>query len=95
MGGNVFRDLGFTGDEAESLKVRAELMTNLQEVITERGLKQAEAAKLLGIAQSRASELMRGRIDLFTIGTLIAMSAQLGICAKVVLRRRRRRAGGV
>jgi predicted XRE-type DNA-binding protein len=37
-GGNVFRDLGFSGDEAEHLKVRAELMLNVQKVITARGL---------------------------------------------------------
>jgi predicted XRE-type DNA-binding protein len=37
-GGNVFRDLGFSGDEAEYLKVRAELMLNVQKVITARGL---------------------------------------------------------
>jgi predicted XRE-type DNA-binding protein len=45
--GNVFRDLGFSGDEAEHLKVRAELMVHVQHVITARRLKQAEAAALL------------------------------------------------
>ena len=43
--GNVFRDLGFSGHEAEYFKVRAELMVNLQKVITARGLKQAQAAR--------------------------------------------------
>jgi predicted XRE-type DNA-binding protein len=42
--GNVFRDLGFSGNEAEYLKDRADLMVNLQKVITAHGLKQAEAA---------------------------------------------------
>ena len=91
--GNVFRDLGFSGDEAEYLKLRAELMVNLQKVIAARGLKQAETARLLGVAQPRVSDLMRGRIDLFSIDTLIDMLARLGIRAKLVLRPRRRRAG--
>jgi len=91
--GNVFRDLGFSPDEAEYLKVRAELMVNLQKVITARGLKQAEAAELLGVTQPRVSDLMRGRIDLFSIDTLIDMLARLGIRAKLVLQPRRRRAG--
>ena len=91
--GNVFRDLGFSGDEAEYLKVRAELMVNLQKVIAARGLKQADAAALLGVAQPRVSDLMRGRLDLFSIDTLIDMLAHLGIRAKVVLSTRRRRAG--
>jgi predicted XRE-type DNA-binding protein len=91
--GTVFRDLGFSGDEAEYLKVRADLMINLQKVITARGLKQAEAAALLGVTQPRVSDLMRGRIDLFSIDTLIDMLARLGIGAKVILHPRRRRSG--
>jgi predicted XRE-type DNA-binding protein len=91
--GNVFRDLGFSGDEAEYLKVRAELMAHVQKVIAARGLKQAEAAKVLGVAQPRVSDLMRGRIDLFSIDTLIDMLAHLGIRAKLVVQPRRRRAG--
>ncbi len=91
--GNVFRDLGFLPDEVEYLKVRSELMLNLQKVITARGLKQAEAAKLLGVTQPRVSDLIRGRIDLFSIDTLIDMLARLGIRAKLVLQPRRRGAG--
>lgn len=91
--GNVFRDLGFSPDEAEYLKVRSELMVNLQKVIRARGLKQAEVAELLGVTQPRVSALMHGRIDLFSIDTLIDMLARLGIRAKLVLQPRRRRAG--
>ena len=90
--GNVFRDLGFSGDEAEYLKVRADLMVNLQKVITARGLKQAEAAELLGVTQPRVSDLMRGRIDL-SIDTLIDMLARLRVRTKLLLQPRRRRAG--
>ena len=91
--GNVFRDLGFSPDEAGHLTVRSELMVRLQKVIAARGLKQAEAAELLGVTQPRISDLMRGRIDLFSIDTLIDMLARLGIRAKLVLQPRRRRAG--
>ena len=91
--GNVFRDLGFSPDEAEYLNIRAQLMVNLQKAITARGLKQAEAARLLGVTQPRVSDLMRGRIDLFSIDTLIDMLARLEIRAKIVLQPRRRRAG--
>ena len=91
--GNVFRDLGSPGDEAAYLQVRAELLAHLQQVIMARGLKQAEAAALLGVTQPRVSDVMRGRIDLFSIDTLIDMLARLGIRAKLVLHPRRRRAG--
>lgn len=91
--GDVFRDLGFSPEEAAHLKIRSELMMKLQKVITARGLKQAEAAELLGVTQPRISDLMRGRIDLFSIETLIDMLAQLGVRARVVLQSARRRAG--
>ena len=91
--GNVFRDLGFPPDEAEHLKVRSDLMLNLQKAIAARGLKQGEAAELLGVTQPRVSDLMRCRIDLFSIDTLAEMLAKLGIRAKVVLQPSRRRAG--
>ena len=91
--GNVFRDLAFSAGEAEYLKVRAELMANLQKVIRARGLKQAVAAELLGVTQPRVSDLMRGRIDLFSIDTLIDMLARLGVRVKLMLQPSRRRAG--
>jgi predicted XRE-type DNA-binding protein len=91
--GNVFRDLGFSGDEAAYLKVRAELMLNLQKAIAARGLTQAQTAKRLGVTQPRVSDVMRGRIDPFSIDTLIDMLARLGIRATLMLRPRRRRAG--
>lgn len=85
--GNVFRDLGFSTEESAHLLIRADLMISLQEEITARGLKQTEAAGLLGVTQPRVSDLMRGRIDLFSIDTLIDMLASLGIRAKLVLQR--------
>jgi predicted XRE-type DNA-binding protein len=90
--GNVFRDLGFSADEAEHLKVRSDLLIHIQKVISTRGLKQAQAAKLLRVSQPRVSDLMRGRIELFSIDTLIDMLANLGVRVKIVLKPSARRA---
>ena len=49
--GNVFSDLGFPEEEAEHLRVRADLLIQVQKTLEARGLKQAEAAKLLGVTQ--------------------------------------------
>jgi predicted XRE-type DNA-binding protein len=92
-GGNVFRDLGFSANEADHLRIRSELMAKVQKVIMARGLKQAEAAELLGVTQPRVSDLMRGRIDLFNVETLIDMLAKLGVRTKLVLQARRKPAG--
>jgi len=90
--GNVFRDLGFPPDEAEHLRVRSDLLIQLQKAIRSRGLKQAQAAKLLDVTQPRVSDLMRGRLDLFSVDTLIDMLARLGIRIRVVFSSSRRSA---
>ena len=82
--GNVFRDLGFPPDEAEHLRIRSDLLIQLQKAIRSQGLKQAEAAKILDVTQPRVSDLMRGRLDLFSVDTLIDMLAHLGIRVRVV-----------
>ena len=46
--GNVFRDLGFPREEAENLKVRADLMIQISKIIRSRRLTQAQAAALFG-----------------------------------------------
>lgn len=83
--GNVFRDVGFPDDEAEHLRVRADLLIQIQQALKVRGLTQTEAAKLLGVTQPRVSDLVRGRIDLFSVDSLIDMLARLGVRVKLVI----------
>ena len=89
--GNVFKDLGFPKDEAERLRVRADLLIQIQKALKARGLKQAEAAKVLGVTQPRVSDLVRGRIDLFSVDSLIDMLARLGVRVRLVVIRSRKR----
>jgi predicted XRE-type DNA-binding protein len=63
---NVFRDIGFPREESEHLLVRADLMIQVQKLITSRRLTQKAAAKILGVTQPRVSDLLRGRMDLST-----------------------------
>jgi predicted XRE-type DNA-binding protein len=83
--GNLFRDLGFAPEEAEHLRVRSTLMAAVRRYIDERGLTQAEAAEILGVTQPRISNLVRGKIDLFSIDTLVAMLARAGIHVDIVV----------
>jgi predicted XRE-type DNA-binding protein len=76
--GNVFEDLGFPREEAEHLRIRSALMATLGELIARRGWTQAKAAKVLGVSQPRVSDLIRGKIDLFSIDTLVEMLARAG-----------------
>jgi predicted XRE-type DNA-binding protein len=88
--GNVFRDLGFPRGKAEHLLVRADLMIRLEKELASRGLKQAQAAKVLGVTQPRVSDLLRGRVDLFSADALIDMLARLGVKVRLVASARAR-----
>jgi predicted XRE-type DNA-binding protein len=86
--GNVFRDLGFPPQEAENLKLRANLMIQLTKLIQIRRLTQAQAAALFGVTQPRVSDLTRGKIDRFSIDTLIAMLGHAGVRVQLVVGRK-------
>jgi len=75
---NIFEDLGFPSEEAEYLKIRSALMIHLRKAIEAKGLKQIEAAKLLGVTQPRISDLYKGKIHLFSIDTLVDMLTRAG-----------------
>jgi len=75
---NVFADLGFDSDEAANLRIRAEMMAALIGSIEKSRLRQAQAAKLLGITQPRVSNLMQGKIQLFSIDTLVKLLSKAG-----------------
>ncbi len=76
--GNVFVDLGFPPDEAAILTMRAELMVSLRETIDKRNWTQADAAQALGIAQSRVSDLVRGKWDKFSLDMLVTLATRAG-----------------
>lgn len=77
--GNIFVDLGFGREEAERLRIRSALMGTVRELIEIRGLTQTQAAKLFGVSQPRISDLVRGKIGLFSIDTLVDMLASGGV----------------
>ena len=76
---DVFRALGFDVEESANLRIRSDLMIQLGELIQKRGWTQAKAADVMGVTQPRISDLMRGKIDRFSIDTLIAMLGSAGV----------------
>ncbi len=76
--GSIFDDLGFSNEQAENLKVRAKLMQELTQIIKETGETQNDIAKRLGVTQSRISDLMRGKIQKFTIDNLVNIMSKSG-----------------
>ena len=76
-----------TPAEAENMKLRSTLMMTLKNHIISTGLSQVEAAKLLSVTQPRLSDLMRGKINLFTIDTLVNMAAAAGLNIELFVRK--------
>ena len=83
--GNVFIDLGFDRAEAVVLQMRATLMGDLRSFIEKNELTQVEAAERLGIAQSRVSDLVRGKWEKFSLEMLITLEARIGRTVRVEL----------
>lgn len=69
--------------QRENMKVRSALMTVLTDFILSEGLTQAQAAKRFGVTQPRISDLMRGKINLFAIDTLVNMLGAAGLHMEV------------
>jgi predicted XRE-type DNA-binding protein len=72
-----------TPQQSVGMRVRSGLMLNLTEVIRERGITQDDAAALFGVTQPRVSDLMRGKINLFSLDSLIDMAATAGMSPTV------------
>jgi len=97
-GNSVKKTKSGNREEAENLRVRAMLMMEIDKYIQREGISQAEAAKRLGVTQPRISGVVRGKIELFSVDTLIAMLAQAGLNVKIQITKtkspkRRRRLG--
>ena len=80
---NVFEALEDDPSMAQNLKIRAELMNSLREFIEEEELGQKKAAEVFGVHQPRISDLMRGKINKFTIDMLVNMLARIGKSVKL------------
>lgn len=83
--GNVFVALGFSREEAAVLTMRADLMARMRKLIADRRWTQEKAAKELGIAQSRVSDLVRGKWDKFSLDMLLMLATRAGLHPKIRL----------
>ena len=83
--GNVFIDLGYSPDEAAILQMRADLMADLRKFIKAKRLTQAKAAEILGVSQSRVSDLIRGKWERFSLEMLVTLATRAGM--RVILKR--------
>jgi len=82
--GNVFADIGLP--EPETALAKAELARRINSIIKERGLRQTDAAKLLGIDQAKVSALSCGRLAGFSTDRLFRFLNTLDRDVEIVIR---------
>ena len=85
--GNIFRDLGFPEGEAQNLLLRTDLMIKIEQLVKKSGLIQSETAKLLGITQPHITDLLKGRIEKFSLDALVNMVAHAGMEVKMTVKK--------
>jgi predicted XRE-type DNA-binding protein len=82
---NVFDALCDTAAEAANMKARAELMIGIRERVKAWGIPQQEAAKRLGLTRPRLNDLMRGKIDKFSLDALVNIATAAGYTLHIEL----------
>jgi len=82
---SVWDAIADTPEEAANLRMRAELMTQIAEIINASGWKQAEAAQHCGVTQPRINDLLRGRVSRFSLDALVNIATALGRRVHVAL----------
>ncbi|HEY8352532.1 MAG TPA: XRE family transcriptional regulator [Sphingomonadales bacterium] len=75
-----------TAAEAENMKLRSILMMAIERHIRANGWTQAEAARRLGVTQPRVSDLLRGKIALFGLDSLVNMATAAGLRIEMQIR---------
>jgi predicted XRE-type DNA-binding protein len=76
-----------TPQQAASMKARSALMIELQEYIKTSGMKQKQAADQFDVTQPRISDLVRGKIELFSLESLVDMATAAGMTVEVRLKK--------
>ena len=83
---DIFAALFEDPAEAARLTFLSDLMNTLVDRIKAEGWTQKKAAEILGVTQPRVSDLMRGKISLFSIDALVGMLTRAGIRIEVTYR---------
>lgn len=76
-----------TPQQAASMRARSELMMELENIIKRSDMTQVQAAALFGVTQPRVSDLMRGKINLFSLDCLMDMATAAGLDPHVTIKK--------
>ncbi len=90
--GNVYADLGYA--DSSDMLVKAQLVTEIGDIIRQPGITQEKAAQLMGLTQPKISRLLKGQFRGISEGRLIRCVTSLGRDVEIIVRRTARRRTG-
>ncbi|ATA20284.1 MAG: helix-turn-helix domain-containing protein [Gibbsiella quercinecans] len=91
--GNVYADIG--REDAEEMRVKAQLATTIGNIIKSRRLTQEQAAKLLGMTQPKVSNMLRGQFRGISEAKMLECLTRLGRDVQIVVGKPRRTPGSL
>ena len=80
---NVWDALTDTPAEAANMTMRSNLMIAIQRKILGWKITQAEAARRLAISQPRLNDLLKSKVDKFSLDMLVTLAGQAGITVRL------------
>jgi len=83
---SVWDALEDSAEQATNMRLRSELMIALCTQTEAWKMTQAKAAKRLGITQPRMNDLLRGRIDKFSLDALVGLAESAGLDVRLKVR---------
>ena len=86
--GNVFKDLGFTDEEAIALAMRVDLAVEIEKFIRRKKLTQTKAAAFFNVPQPKISKIIGGKVSGFSIDYLVKMAAKAGKTPRISFARK-------
>jgi predicted XRE-type DNA-binding protein len=85
---SVWDALAETSAEAANMRLRSELAVAVRSAVEPWHLTQAEAARRLGVTQPRLNDLLRGRIDRFSLDALVGLAERAELAVRMEIGRR-------
>ncbi len=85
--GNAFLDIWFSPDEAQNLHLRSELLSKIEHFVHSSRLTEKECAVRMGVTQPRLTELLKGKINKFSLDALVNMLSHAGMRVRLLMKK--------
>jgi predicted XRE-type DNA-binding protein len=80
---SVWDAVAETSEEAANMRLRSALAIAVRGVVEGWQMTQAEAARRLGVTQPRLNDLLRGRLDRFSLDALVGLAEHAGLAVRM------------